>query len=65
MKTTLNLPADLVAEACAVLGVTTPSEVVELALRDLVRKSRAGELKAVLRGVFFEFDRTAQRRPKA
>jgi Arc/MetJ family transcription regulator len=56
MKTTLDLPADLVADACAVLGVTSASRAVELALLEVVRRGRAAELKALLGRIQFEFD---------
>ena len=56
MKTTLDLPADLLAEACAALGVNSPSEAVELALIELVRRHRAVELKSLLGRISFEFD---------
>jgi Arc/MetJ family transcription regulator len=37
MRITLDIPEALLAEACAVLGVTSTSEAVELALLEIVR----------------------------
>ena len=56
MRMTLDLPDALLAEACALLGVTSTSEAVELALLEVVRRSRAGELKAALRNIRLDFD---------
>jgi len=62
MKTTLDLPADLLAEACAALGVDSASEAVELALLELVKRNRAVELKSLLGRISFEFDPADLRR---
>ena len=40
MRMTLDIPDALLAEACAVLRVTSISEAVELALLEIVRRSR-------------------------
>jgi Arc/MetJ family transcription regulator len=56
MRVTLDLPDALLAEACAVLGVTSTSEAVELALLEVVKRSRPSGLKALLEQIHFEFD---------
>ena len=62
MRMTLDLPDALLAEACEVLGVTSASDAVELALLDVVRRTRAAELMAALRTIRFEFDSCELRR---
>jgi len=62
MRMTFDLPDALLAEACAVLGVTSTSEAVELALIEVVRRSRARDLKALFGQIHFEFDPCELRR---
>jgi Arc/MetJ family transcription regulator len=64
MKTTLDVPAELVTDACAVLGVTSASKAVDLALLHVVRKDRARELKQLFGRLHFEFDPSELRRPE-
>jgi Arc/MetJ family transcription regulator len=56
MRTTLILPQDLVDEARKALGFRSKTDTVVYALREVVRRSRADELKALLGKVQFEFD---------
>jgi len=62
MRMTLDIPDALLAEACAVLRVTSISEAVELALLEIVRRSRASNLKALMGQIHFEFDPCELRR---
>ena len=62
MRMTFDLPDALLAEACAVLRVTSISEAVELALLEIVRRSRASNLKALIGQIHFEFDPCELRR---
>lgn len=45
MKTTLNLPDDLINEAMTTLNMKTKSEVVIYALKDLLRRKKVAALK--------------------
>lgn len=62
MRTTLDLPETLVEEARAALGFTSKTDTVVFALREVVRRGRLDELKALMGKVDFEFDVTALRR---
>ena len=46
MRTTLDLPEDLLEEARAALGFKSKTDTIVLALRELVRRQRLDELKA-------------------
>jgi hypothetical protein len=56
MRTTLDLPVALVDEAKAVLGYTSKTDTIVYALREVVRRGRADDLKRLLGTVEFEFD---------
>ena len=45
MRTTLNLPEDLVKEAMKASCIDTKTQVIIVALQDLIRKSKISELK--------------------
>lgn len=62
MRTTLDLPENLVEEARAALGYTSKTDTVVFALREVVRRGRVDELKALMGKVDFEFDVTQLRR---
>ena len=62
MRTTLILPDALLDEARAALGFRSKTDTVIYALREVVRRSRADELKALLGTIKFEFDPTELRR---
>jgi Arc/MetJ family transcription regulator len=62
MRTTLDLPDNLVDSARAALGFKSKTDTVVFALREVVRRGRADELKALLKRVKFEFDPTEIRR---
>ena len=61
MRTTLDLPERLVEEARTALGYTSKTDTVVFALREVVRRSRLDELKALMGRVEFEFDPRALR----
>jgi len=56
MRTTLILPVELLEEARTALGFRSKTDTVVYALREVVRRSRADELKALVGRVRFEFD---------
>jgi len=62
MRTTLILPVALLEEARTALGFQSKTDTVVYALREVVRRSRADELKALVGRVRFEFDPTELRR---
>jgi Arc/MetJ family transcription regulator len=65
MRTTLDLPEDLVNEARRALGFKSKTDTVVLALRELVRRRRIDELKALLGRVRLDVDvPRSRRRPR-
>ena len=65
MRTTLDLPDDLVNEARLSLGFKSKTDTVVLALRELVRRRRIDELKALLGRVQLDVDvPRSRRRPR-
>ncbi len=62
MRTTLDLPANLVEEARAALGFKSKTDTVVLALRELLRRRRLDELKALLGHVRLDVDIAHSRR---
>jgi len=61
MRTTLDLPVELVDEARDALGYTSKTDTVIFALREVVRRRRVDELKDLLGRIEFEFDPTELR----
>ena len=65
MRTTLDLPEPLIEEARKSLGFKSKTDTVIVALRDLVRRKRIEELKAMLGSVRLEIDiPKSRRRPR-
>ena len=62
MRTTLELPETLVEEARSALGYTSKTDTVVFALKEVVRRSRLDELKALMGRVDFDFEPAALRR---
>ena len=62
MRTTLILPEVLLDEARAALGFRSKTDTVVYALREVVRRSRADELKSLIGKIQFEFDPTELRK---
>ena len=62
MRTTLHLPVSLIDEAREALGFRSKTDTVVYALREVVRRSRADQLKALVGKVQFEFDPTTLRK---
>ena len=65
MRTTLDLPVDLVEEARSVLGFKSKTDTIVLALRELVRRRRIDDLKALLGRVDLDIDLSKSRRRPA
>jgi Arc/MetJ family transcription regulator len=56
MRTTLDLPDDLVETARGALGFKSKTDTVVFALREVIRRGRIDDLKALMGHVRFEFD---------
>lgn len=56
MRTTLDLPADLLNEAMQVTQMPTKTKVIILALEELIRKSTISELKTFKGTVDLDID---------
>lgn len=62
MRTTLDLPEDLLEEARKLLRFKSKTDTVVLSLRDLVRRKRIEELKDLLGKVRLDVDLARSRR---
>lgn len=61
MRTTLDIPIGLVEEARSAIGFKSKTDTVVFALKEVVRRSRLDNLKALVRRLDFEFDPTEVR----
>lgn len=65
MRTTLDLPAELLEEARLLLGFKSKTDTIVLALRELVRRRRIDELKDLMGRVRLDVDvPRSRRRPR-
>lgn len=64
MRTTLDLPNALLEEARTALGYTSKTDTVIFSLRELVRRKRIGELKALAGILPLNIDLQKSRRRK-
>jgi hypothetical protein len=62
MRTTLDLPSILIDEARTTLGFKSKTDTVVFALREVVRRGRIDDLKALMGRVSFDFDPVEIRR---
>lgn len=62
MRTTLDLPAGLVEEARALLGFKSKTDTIVLSLRELIRRRRIDDLKAMMGKVHLDIDLATSRR---
>jgi Arc/MetJ family transcription regulator len=66
MRTTLDLPEDLLEEARSALGFKSKTDTIVLALRELVRRQRIEQLKALMGHVHLDVDLPrSRRRPRS
>lgn len=56
MRTTLDLPEDLLQKAMVLSDVKTKTQVITLALQELIRKSEISELKKFKGKVHLDLD---------
>ena len=62
MRTTLDLPEPLIEEARQTLGFKSKTDTVILALKELIRRRRIEELKALMGNVRLDIDLVKSRR---
>jgi Arc/MetJ family transcription regulator len=62
MRTTLDLPEELVEQARTAVGFKSKTDTVIFALREVVRRRRLDDLKALMGNIRFEFDPTDARK---
>ena len=62
MRTTLDLPEELVEQARLAVGFKSKTDTVVFALREVVRRQRIDELKQLMGSIRFEFDPTDVRK---
>jgi hypothetical protein len=62
MRTTLDLPDGLLESARKTLGFKSKSDTIVVALRELVRRHRIDDLKALLGRVELDVDTARSRR---
>ena len=62
MRTTLDLPERLLEEAMRLLGLKSKTDVVIVALRELIRRRRLDELKELAGTIDLEIDLNRSRR---
>jgi len=62
MRTTLDLPEDLVNEAKALTRFKSKTDVVIHSLKELIRRQRIEELKQLAGHVHLDLDRARSRR---
>ena len=61
MRTTLDLPVELIDDARAKLGYTSKTDTIIYALKEVVRRSKLDELKELCGKVTFDIDPTTLR----
>lgn len=65
MRTTLDIPEELIEEARQLLGFKSKTDTVILSLRELIRRHRIEELKEIMGSVELEIDiPDSRRRPR-
>lgn len=65
MRTTLDLPAELLESARKSLGFKSKTDTIVVALRELVRRQKIDEVKALLGRVELDVDvARSRRRPR-
>jgi Arc/MetJ family transcription regulator len=62
MRTTLDIPGELIEEARRLLGFKSKTDTVVAALRELIRRQRIEKLKGLLGSVRLDIDIPASRR---
>ena len=62
MRTTMDIPEELIEEARRVLGCRSKTEAVILSLKEVVHRARVAELKGLMGSVRLQLDIAKSRR---
>jgi Arc/MetJ family transcription regulator len=62
MRTTIDVPEDLMEEAKRVLGFKSKTDTVIVSLREMIRRKRIEELKNLMGAISLEIDLDKSRR---
>ncbi len=62
MRTTLDVPDGLIEEAQRILGFKSKTDTVVLSLREVIRRKRIDELKALMGSITLDVDTARSRR---
>lgn len=62
MRTTLDLPEDLIEEAMALTHIKTKTDLIKIALQNLIQKEKIKDLKSFYGKVDLEIDLNALRK---
>lgn len=62
MRTTLDLPEPLIEEAREALGVSSKTDAIIIALRDVVRRKHVNDLKSLFGRIQLDIDLAESRR---
>jgi Arc/MetJ family transcription regulator len=62
MRTTIDVPEELMEEARRILGFKSKTDTVILSLRELIRRKRIDELKSLMGAVELKIDLDKSRR---
>lgn len=65
MRTTLDIPEDLLEEARSLLGYKSKTDTVIASLKELVRQNRIENLKSMMGNIELEIDLAKSRRRPA
>jgi Arc/MetJ family transcription regulator len=65
MRTTLDIPEDLIDEARRILGFKSKTDTIVLSLKELIRRRRIEDLKDLMGSIDLKIDiPTSRRRPR-
>ncbi len=62
MRTTLDVPKELIEEAQRILGFKSKTDTVVLSLREVIRRKRIDELKELMGSITLDVDTARSRR---
>jgi hypothetical protein len=66
MRTTLDIPEELIEEARRILGFKSKTDTIVLSLKDLIRRRRIEDLKELMGSIDLKIDLpSSRRRPRS
>jgi Arc/MetJ family transcription regulator len=66
MRTTLDIPEELIEEARRILGFKSKTDTIVLSLKELIRRRRIEDLKELMGSIDLKIDvATSRRRPRS